>query len=211
MPIGITAGEFRGDPFRIVLEMSPIWDRMAREFSDVATSVLSDEMQGIAREMGKEMLKQIRKHALPHSYTGRLADARVPATGGTWRYWIGPAKGVGTRTGAGWYVTVGLHRPETVSSTIGRPVEFYASAIEFGAHPRYPLGKLARERIKSWAAARGLTAMQAHRIAWSIYQRGTKAYPYFDPAARATESAATGWLEEGGKSWQSKVEAHFTG
>ena len=203
-------GELRFAPFRIVFEMSPIWDRMAREFVDVATKALEEEMKGIAREMGKEMLRQIRRHALPHSFTGRLADARIPArAGSTWRYWIGPAKGVGRQTGAGWYVTVGLHDPREVSPTRGRPVEFYASAIELGAKPSYPLGKLARQRIKSWAAARGLTATQAHRIARAIYLHGTDAYPYFTPAARATAQAATGWLEDGGKNWKDKVEAHF--
>jgi len=211
MPVG---GGIRSGRFGIVFEMSPIWDRMAREFANVSTSILRDEMEEVGRELGKEMLRQIRKFALPHSYTGRLADARVPAHGGTWRYWItprGPGGQGGGTYGPEWYVTVGMHEPATVSPTIGRPVEFYARAIELGAKPRYPLGKLARQRIVSWAAARGLTATQAHRIAWSIYNRGTRAHPYFEPAAEATASAAVGWLEEGGQDWRSKVEAYFSG
>lgn len=177
---------------------------MAREFADVATDLLEEEMKNIAREMGKEMLRNIRRFALPRSYTGRLADTQR-----TWRYWIGRPPGAGGPSGVGWYTTVGLHQPAAVSPSMGRPVASYASAIELGAKPQYPLGKLARQRIVSWAAARGLTATQAHRIAWSIYRRGTDAYPYFAPAARATARAATGWLEEGGRDWRDKVEAYF--
>ncbi len=212
VPIAITTGEFRfggASAFRLVIQMGPVWDRMATEFADVATDILRDEMEEIAREMGKEMLQHIRRFALPHSYTERLADIQK-----TWRYWITP-RGPGGR-GAGvygpqWYVTVGLHRPASVSANIGRPVTEYAHAIELGAKPRYPLGKLARERIKSWAARKGLTKTQAHRIARSIYQKGTRPHPYFAPAARATASAAMGWLEEGGTNWRDKVEAHFAG
>lgn len=210
MPIRITTGEFRfGGPsaFRLTFRMSPIWDRMAAEFADVATESLRDEMENIAREMGKEMLRQIRVHALPRSYTERLADTQR-----TWRYWITPRGpgGRGARVyGPQWYVTVGLHRPAAVSETVGRPVQDYAHAIELGAKPRYPLGKMARERIKSWAARRGMTATQAHAIARSIYLRGTDAYPYFAPAARATASAAMGWLNEGGRNWQDRVETYF--
>lgn len=212
MPIRITTGEFRFAPFRIVFQMSPIWDKMAREFADVATKVLEEEMKGIAREMGKEMLRNIRRFALPLSFTGRLADARIPARpGSTWRYWIGPAKGVGRRTGAGWYVTVGLHDPREVSPARGRPVEFYAHAVEFGGKPRYRLGKLARQRIVSWAAARGLTKAEAQRIAAAMHIHGSRARPYFAPAERATAQAAMGWLEEGGTDWRDKVEAHFAG
>ena len=208
--IGITTGEFRfggSSAFRLVLKMSPIWDKMAAEFADVTTEVLRDEMLNIARETGKEMLRQIRIRALPHSYTGRLADTQK-----TWRYWITPrgpgGRGKGTY-GPQWYVTVGLHQPATVSETTGRPVQEYAHAIELGGKPQYPLGKLARERIKSWAARKGLTKTQAHAIARSIYQKGTGAYPYFAPAARATASAAVGCLNEGGRNWKDKVEAYF--
>ena len=213
MPIRMTIGELRDAPFRIVFDMSPIWDKMAAEFADYATRALSREMQGIATEMGKEMLRNIKRFALPHSLTGRLADARVPAHGGTWRYWVTP-RGPGGR-GAGsygpqWYLTVGLHTPREVSPGQGRPVSMYAHAIELGGKPNYPLGKLARERIKFWAAARGLTATQAHHIARAIYLRGTRAYPFFGPASEVTMRGATRWLEEGGKDWKDKVEGHFT-
>lgn len=209
MPIGITTGEFRFGVFRFVLYMSPVWDRMAREFAGVATDILEEEMKGIAGEMGKEMLRNIRRFALPHSFTGRLADARVPAHGGTWRYWIGRPPGTGGPTGVGWYVTVGLHKPREVSSEMGRPVSMYVHAIELGGKPSYPLGKMARLRIKAWAASKGLTATQAHRIARAIYLRGTRAHPYFEPAAKATAQAAMGWLEDGSRNWRNRVEAHF--
>lgn len=204
----MTMGELRAAPFRIVFDMSPIWDRMSREFADVATDVLDEEMRDIAIEMGKEMLRNIRRFALPRSLTGRLADARVPARGGTWRYWTGPVRGLrGGRTGR--YLTVGLHTPAEVSPDIGRPVSMYVHAIERGGKPRYPLGKQARERIKFWAARRGLTATQAHHIARAIYLRGTDAHPFFTPAARATVQGATRWLEDGGRNWRDRVEAHF--
>ncbi len=211
MAVQITTGEFRFGNFRFVFRMSPVWDKMAREFEDIATSILSKEMENVAREMGKEMLRNIKKFALPHSFTGRLADARVPAHGGTWRYWISPPGFGGGATGLGWHMTVGLHQPESVSPAVGRPVSMYASAIEFGAKPSYPLGKQARLRIKSWAMDKGMTATQAHRIARAIYLRGTRAQPYFEPAARATAQGALGWLEEGGTNWQSRVEAYFAG
>jgi len=209
MPIGITTGRFEFAPFSFIFRLSPIWAKMEREFAEVATEILSNEMRDIAREMGKEMLVNIRRFALPHSYTGRLADTQR-----TWRYYITPRGPGGRGTGAfgpQWYLSVHLHTPAEVSPEMGRPVSEYAHAIELGGKPQYPLGKLARQRIKSWAATRGLTATQAHRIARAIFLRGTDAYPYFAPAARATASAATGWLEDGGKNWRDKVEAHFTG
>lgn len=207
MPRVITTGRFEFAPFSFIFQLSPIWAKMEREFADVATNILNDEMRDIGREMGKEMLRNIRRFALPRSYTGRLADTQR-----TWRYYLTP-RGPGGR-GAGvygpqWYVSVHLHQPASVSPTTGRPVASYAGPIEAGAKPQYPLGKEARQRIVSWAAARGRTATQAHRIAWSISRRGTDAYPYFAPAARATAKAATGWLEEGGKNWRDKVEAYF--
>ena len=213
--IGITTGEFRfGGPsgFRFTFRMSPIWAKMEREFASVALEILEEEMKSIAREMGQEMLRQIKRFASPRDYTGRLSDARVPANKGTWRYWIGSPPGAGGGASkTGWYVTVGLHQPSDVSPRVGRPVRDYAHAIELGAKPRYPLGKMARERIKSWAARKGLTATQAHYIARAIFQKGTDHYPYFAPAARATAGAATGVLEEGGENWRDRVEAHFTG
>jgi hypothetical protein len=211
--VRITTGRFESAPFSFIFRLSPIWDKMAREFADYATDALSTEMQEIASEMGKEMLRNIRRFALPHSLTGRLAYTTVPAgPGSTWRYYVTPrgpgGRGPGTY-GPQWYLSVHLHDPQDVSPDIGRPVSMYVHAIERGGKPSYPLGKLARERIKYWASTKGYTATQAHRIARAIYLRGTDAYPFFTPAARATVRRATEWLEEGGKSWRDKVDAHF--
>lgn len=205
MPISIGGGEVRFGRLRVVFEMSPVWDKMAAEFADVATDILEEEMKGIAREMGKGMLQNIRRFA-PLGPTKRLADTQR-----TWRYWIGRPPGTGGTTGVGWYVTVGLHQPADVSPEIGRPVSFYAYPVQVRSKPSYPLGKLARQRIKSWAASKGISATSAHHIARAIYLRGTMPHPYFEPAALATRGAAEGWLEDGGRDWRDRVETHFAG
>lgn len=186
--------------FRITINLSPMWNVLARNFAGVAEEVLDREMLDFARAIGQEMLYQIRQYALPLSYTGRLADTR---TGMTWRLWIGKLRD--TR-----YVTVGLHRPATVPEYIGRPVTAYASGMEWGtsAHTR-PWGKMARLRMEAWAEAKLGDRRRARFVMAAIFKHGTRAHPYFVPAARATVRAAEDWAEIYGLSWRDGVEAEL--
>lgn len=201
------AGVIRWAPrtgFGIRIELSPVWDRMAREFSGVCREVLEAETLAMARGIADEMIHQISVHALPRSFTGRLAGGRI-----TWRKYI-------TRIYAapriGRTVTIGLRKqPPMVPAVIGQPVRYYASAIELGTAPHSrPWGRLSRERLEAWAAVK-LGSRRAGRYVMSaIYRRGTPAYPYFLPAARATTAEASRWLEEGGRSWRDRVETRMT-
>ncbi len=200
-PIKVSLGELRADPFRIVLQMSPLWSKLAEEFSDVASRMLDDESRDLAIEIGKMMIENISSHTTFEDYTGRLSSRQK-----TWRYWVGRPPGV--KEGR-WSVTVGLHRPRYVHPSIGRPVERYALGIERGDLPRSRLGKEARGRVERWAEARGRTPEEARRISRALHIFGTDAYPFFLPAARATLKGAVKLLDNSGTEWRDNVESYF--
>jgi len=190
----------------VTFELSPMWYTMAREFASVTEDVLHEAMLEWARGVGQEQLNQIRIHALPFSYTGRLADVRRP--GGSWRLYITPQSSRGR-----WYVTVMLSdKPREVAQYLGRPVRAYAGPMErgTGAHSR-PWGKMARLRMEAWAEVKLGDRRRARYVMASISRHGTKAHPYFEPAARATERAASDVAEDYGVMWRDGVESKFGG
>lgn len=198
--------------FRIVLKLSPTWDKMAREFSDASLIILRDEMLAVSEEIAEGMLRQVAIHARPHSFTGRLADVRRRV--GSWRFWHGPAfyrRGKPVKLGPELYGGVKLREQlRMVPAVMGRPVRYYASAIELGTerHTR-PWGRLSRERLEAWAEVKLGSRRLARRIMSAIYRRGTPAYPYFAPAVKVTAKEAARQLEQGGKNWRARVEARF--
>ncbi len=75
--------------------------------------------------------------------------------------------------------SIGTEAPNTRTRSIGPNVE-YAEYVEFGTRPHMPpVGALA-----GWAKRHGLNE---EAVARGIAARGTKAQPYMQPAADATE------------------------
>jgi len=197
MPPPITIGQ-RGISIRIIL--SPNWDILARRFAVVTEDVLHREIGKFAQAIGQEMLQQIHTGAMPLSFTGRLANVENSWESRT------------TELGRASYLTVVKLRASTptVPESIGRPVGLYTGPIEWGtgAHAR-PWGKMARLRMEAWAEAKIGDRRRARYVMAAIFKHGTRAHPYFVPAARATARAAMDWAEIYGMNWRDGVEAEL--
>ena len=190
-----------GPGVRVVFHLSPSWNSLARYFSQICEEHLKREMLDMASAIGREMLSQIHIYAAPSDYTGRLSDTR---TGLTWRLFVGRPREIA-------YATVRLHQPQEVPVDIGRSTLIYAAAMEKGA--RAPTtafwSKTTVSRFQHWAQAKGIDSKSVRYIMAAIYKHGTRPHPYFEPAARATERAAEGWVETYGFHWRDGVEAEL--
>ena len=206
-PIRTPAGEVRFALFRIVLQLDPIWDKMATTFAGVGNRVLYDECLALAQAIGTMVKDNIRTRLAARSFTGRLAKA--------WRMWLPPARrrvgGVIT-VGPQRYVTIGLRDVEDpVDPTRGRPVKYYASVVELGSAPHSrPWGRLSTQRIYAYFEDEGYPRHIVRRILGGIYLRGTRPYPYLQPSVKDAVDRAGRAIDEAGRNWRDRLIAEMT-
>lgn len=207
-PIPISGGELRFARFRVVLQLDPIWDKMALTFASTSNQFLYDECLALAQAIGTIVKDNIRTRLAARSFTGRLA--------GAWRMWLPPARRAvgGVLTAAPQrFVTIGLRdAEEPVDPALGRPVKYYASVIELGSAPHTrPWGRLSAQRIYAYLEEeRGYPRHIVRRILGGIYLRGTRPYPYLQPSVKDAIGKAGRAIDEAGQSWRSHLIAEMT-
>ncbi len=207
-PIKAPGGEIRFGRFRIVLQLDPIWDKMALTFAERSNQILYDECLALAQAIGTMVKDNIRTRLQVRSFTGRLA--------GAWRMWLPPAlrrTGGVLTVGPQRFVTIGLRDVEDpVDPTRGRPVKFYASVVELGSAPHSrPWGRLSTQRIQTWVRERiGGDPRVARRIMGAIYLRGTRPYPYLQPSVRDAVDKAGRAIDEAGQNWRDRLIGEMT-
>lgn len=196
-------GGVRFAPFRIVLQLDPIWDKMATTFAGVSNQVLYDECLALAQAIGTMVKDNIRTRLAARSFTGRLANV--------WGVSLPPVlrrAGGKLTVGPQRFVTIGLKQvEETVPLSIGRPVRFYASIVELGSAPHSrPWGRLSTQRIYAYfEATTGYPRHIVRRILGGIYLRGTRPYPYLQPSVKDAIDKAGRTIDEAGQSWRDRV------
>lgn len=188
--------------FRIVINLSPVWEKMAREFSGTSERLLQESFNRFARSLGERMQRGIQASLTPHRYTERLSRSWVAT------YRPGPPS---SHFPTSQIMTILEYRPAgEVPANIGRPVLHYAGAIEYGSQPHHrPWGRLSRQRLEAWAEARLGDRRRARFVMASIYRYGTPAYPYFKPSLDEMIAVAEDYAETELEYWAEEIAAEM--
>jgi len=182
----IHAGWSGGGNFRLLMGFSPIWDMMSKNYADVATELLRKYNKNIVDIISDRLENKIRDRLSgevpPTNYTGNLGKSLsskyVPAMGKS-------PSGKLTGNYTAWKVVVGPWKKTTPPSpSVGRPVEKYIDAMEFGGGPAKNSGQAFYARIANWGKERGIPRKDARIIAGVIRQSGTQVYWLFSDSAQ---------------------------
>jgi hypothetical protein len=182
----IHAGWSGGGNFRLLMGFSPIWDMMSREYADVATDLLRKYNKVLVDILSKKIEDKIKarlsSETPPTNYTGNLSESLsskyVPAMGKS-------PSGKLTGNYTAWKVVVGPWKKTTPPSpSVGRPVEKYIDAMEFGGLPAGNAGQAFYARLANWGKERGIPREDARIIAGVIRQKGSQIYWLFSDSAQ---------------------------